>query len=90
MVLLRTTDQLPHFILLDINMPCVDGRECLKQLKKDARLKQIPVIMYSTSFSEESIKEFLILGASSYLLKPTDVNILPAQITEVIKRIERS
>jgi len=90
MELLRITEQLPHFIFLDINMPCVDGRECLKQLKKDARLKQIPVIMYSTAFSEESIKEFQKLGASSYLLKPTDVHKLPAQITEVINHIERS
>ncbi|MEO6348396.1 MAG: response regulator [Aquaticitalea sp.] len=85
MELLRTTEQLPHFIFLDINMPRHDGRECLKQLKSDVKHKHIPVIMYSTSFSEESINEFYKLGASTYLQKPTDMNKLPDQITEAIK-----
>ncbi|OBX24531.1 CheY-like chemotaxis protein [Gelidibacter algens] len=83
--LLRTAEDLPHFIFLDINMPRLDGRDCLKQLKADAKLQHIPVIMYSTSFSEESINEFHTLGASTYLNKPTDLNALPEQILEAIK-----
>ena len=83
--LLVNADQLPHYIFLDINMPGLDGRECLKQLKRNAYLKHIPVIMYSTSFSEKTIKEFHILGASNYLSKPTDLNKLSVQILEVIK-----
>lgn len=82
---LRKAEQLPNFIFLDVNMPCMDGRECLKQLKRDGKLKHIPVIMYSTYFSEESINEFLKLGASSYFNKATDMNELPAQIMEAIK-----
>lgn len=82
---LGKAEQLPHFIFLDVNMPRVDGRKCLKQLKSDGKLKSIPVIMYSTSFSEESSNEFLKLGASSCLNKPTDMNKLPAQIMEAIK-----
>lgn len=82
---LRTALQLPHYIFLDINMPRVDGRECLKQLKSDVSLKHIPVIMYSTSFSKETIKEFQTLGASNYLNKPTDINKLSAQILEAVK-----
>lgn len=78
-------EQLPDFIFLDINMPRMDGSECLEQLKKDKKLKHIPVIMYSTSFSRESINEFHKLGASNYLTKPTDINKLPAQILEAIK-----
>jgi CheY-like chemotaxis protein len=83
--LLRAAEHLPHFIFLDINMPRMDGSECLKQLKREAKLEHIPVIMYSTSFSEESINEFHTLGASTYLKKPTDMNLLPEQILEVIK-----
>ena len=83
---LRKAEKLPDFIFLDINMPRMDGRECLKELKKDAKLKSIPVIMYSTSFTAESIDEFRKLGASSYLNKPTDLNKLPAQILEAIRR----
>jgi len=84
--LLRNAEQLPNFIFLDINMPRMGGRECLKELKKNAKLKSTPVIMYSTSFTEESINELLKLGASSYLNKPTDMNKLPEQILEAITR----
>lgn len=83
---LRKIEQLPNFIFLDVNMPRMDGHECLSELKKDAVLKSIPVIMYSTSFSEESISEYHKLGASGYLNKPTDMNKLPAYILEAIKR----
>jgi CheY-like chemotaxis protein len=84
--LLRKVEQLPHFIFLDLYMPQMDGRECLKQLKKDCKLKNIPVIMYSTSFSEETINELYELGASRFLNKPADISQLPAQVLEAIKR----
>jgi CheY-like chemotaxis protein len=84
--LLRTLEQLPHFIFLDLYMPQMDGRECLKQLKKDCKLKNIPVIMYSTSFSEETVNELYALGASRFLNKPADISQLPAQVLEAIKR----
>ncbi len=83
---LRKVEQLPDFIFLDINMPRMDGSECLKELKKDAKLKSIPVIMYSTSFSDASIAEFRALGALSFLNKPTDMNKFPTQILEAIRR----
>jgi CheY-like chemotaxis protein len=82
---LRKAEKLPNYIFLDVNMPRMDGRECLKQLKKDASLKHIPVIMFSTSFTEKSINEFHKLGASNCLNKPTDMNKLPEQIMEAIK-----
>jgi CheY-like chemotaxis protein len=84
--LLRKAEQLPHFIFLDLNMPHMDGRECLKQLKSDCKLRNIPVIMYSTSFSEETIDELYELGASRFLIKPADINQLPAQVLDAIKR----
>ena len=80
LIQLRKSDQLPDFIFLDINMPRMDGKECLKELKKDAKLKSIPVIMYSTSFSKGSIEEFRTLGSSYCLLKPTNMNKLQEQI----------
>jgi len=82
---LRMTEQLPDFIFLDINMPRMDGRECLLELKKDALLKSIPVIMYSTSFTAKGIDKYYKLGAASCLHKPTDMNKLPAAILEAIK-----
>jgi len=83
---LRKVEQLPDIIFLDINMPRIDGRECLKELKRESRLKSIPVIMYSTSFTDRTIAELQALGASDYLTKPTDINKLPAQIHEVIRK----
>lgn len=50
---LGKAEELPNFIFLDVNMPRMDGSECLKELKRDAKLKSIPVIMYSTTFSQE-------------------------------------
>lgn len=83
---LRKVEQLPDFIFLDVNMHRMDGKECLKELKKDAKLRSIPVIMYSTSFSKESIEEFRTLGSSHYLEKPTDMSKLPEQILLAITR----
>ncbi len=83
---LRKAKQLPDFIFLDVNMPRMDGRECLKELKNDPNLRNIPVIMYSTSFSKESIEEFRAIGSSYYLNKPTDMNKLPEQILVAINR----
>jgi CheY-like chemotaxis protein len=84
LVLLSTEVQLPNFIFLDINMPRMDGRDCLKQLKGDEKLQNIPVIVYSTYFSEESVNEFQKLGALSYLNKPTDIKKLPGHILDAI------
>ena len=77
---LRKAKKLPNFIFLDINMPRMDGRECLKELKKDAKFTHIPVIMYSTSFTDKSIADFRKLGASSHLNKPSDIKKLPELI----------
>jgi len=83
---LRQTDQLPDFIFLDIYMPRIDGRECLKELKKDEQLKSIPVIMYSASITKQNIDEFHKLGALSCLKKPNKVNKLPKEILQTIGR----
>lgn len=83
---LRKAEQLPDFIFLDVNMHRMNGKECLKELKKDVKLKNIPVIMYSTSFSKESIEEFRRLGSSHYIDKPSDMSKLPEQILLAITR----
>jgi CheY-like chemotaxis protein len=63
---------LPDFIFLDLNMPRMDGKGCLAELKKDRNLKNIPVIIYSTSSAPEDIEETRSLGASYFLTKPSD------------------
>jgi CheY-like chemotaxis protein len=60
----------PDIIFLDINMPGLDGPECLKQLKADDEVSVIPVVMYSSSSAYWSFDECYQLGAARYLIKP--------------------
>jgi len=83
---LRKAKQLPDFIFLDLNMPKMDGRECLKELKKDKTLKDIPVIIYSTSdykLDKEVTKE---LGADYYITKLSDIYELPEELLKAMKK----
>jgi CheY-like chemotaxis protein len=61
----------PDLIFLDLNMPGMSGRECLKELKKDIELKNIPIVIYSTSFSQKDINETRALGAAYFRVKPS-------------------
>jgi CheY-like chemotaxis protein len=60
----------PGLILLDLNMPRMDGREALKAIKDDAELRRIPVVVMTTSKAEEDIVRSYDSGASSYITKP--------------------
>jgi len=67
---------LPRFILLDLNMPKKDGREVLKELKQDADLKNIPVVVFSTTNNEQEMRRCYELGANSYITKPNSFELL--------------
>lgn len=69
-LLRKTKTVLPDLIFLDLNMPIMDGKECLAELKKDDGLKNIPVIIYTTSHSQKEREETHELGAAHYLVKP--------------------
>lgn len=60
----------PGVILLDLNMPRKDGREALKELKADEKLRNIPVVIFTTSKAEEDIYRTYQLGSSSFITKP--------------------
>lgn len=75
---------MPDLILLDLNMPRMDGREVLDELKKDARLKTIPVIVLTTSDAEQDILRSYQLGANAYITKPVDLG----QFVRVVCSIE--
>jgi CheY-like chemotaxis protein len=60
----------PSLILLDLNMPRMDGREALQQIKADDALKSIPVVILTTSKQEEDMIKGYGLGAASYITKP--------------------
>ena len=60
----------PGLILLDLNMPKKDGRECLEEIKADPRLKNIRIVVLTTSKAEEDIFRTYYLSAASYITKP--------------------
>jgi two-component system response regulator len=74
----------PGIILLDLNMPKKDGREALKEIKSDDNLKQIPVIILTTSDAEEDVLKTYNLGANSFITKPVTFSGL----LSVIKALE--
>ncbi|QBM18370.1 response regulator rcp1 [Marinobacter sp. JH2] len=71
---------MPGLILLDLNMPKMDGRECLTEIQKDPRLRFLPIIVMTTSNREEEVLKSYQLGANSYIAKPVDFEKLVAQV----------
>jgi CheY-like chemotaxis protein len=60
----------PGVILLDLNMPRKDGREALKEIKSDEKLRDIPIVVFTTSKAEEDIYKSYQLGVNSFITKP--------------------
>ena len=66
----------PTLILLDLNMPKKSGKECLTDIKTNSELKAIPIVVLSTSSAVIDIDKSYILGANSFITKPTDFSEL--------------
>jgi CheY-like chemotaxis protein len=66
----------PGLILLDLNMPKKDGREALKEIKSQAELKDIPIVVFTTSKAEEDIYRSYKLGVNSFITKPVTFEAL--------------
>lgn len=68
----RTVENGPKIVLLDLNLPKVDGIEVLRQMKAHPRTRMIPVCVLTTSREERDIVESYELGVNSYIVKPVD------------------
>ena len=68
----RNTDNKPNVVLLDLNLPKVDGLEVLRTIKSNPKTQAIPVVVLTTSKQETDIIESYRLGANSYIVKPVD------------------
>ncbi|ANQ49708.2 response regulator [Flammeovirga sp. MY04] len=67
---------LPDLILLDLNMPKKDGKDCICEIKKDPTLKKIPIVVLTTSNDEDDILKTYNLGVSSYITKPVQFDAM--------------
>ncbi|MEP6682715.1 MAG: response regulator [Parafilimonas sp.] len=84
----------PDVIFLDLNMPRMDGKQCLTEIKRDPQLQRIPVIMYTTSCQSKDIEETMLKGAICFITKPSNLkelkNILSSISQNVRGNLEKS
>lgn len=75
---------LPNIIFLDLNMPILNGIECLKEIKRDKKFNDIAIAIYSTSTSDQDIEDTFVLGANIYIKKPSNFNDLKKILSDVV------
>jgi len=86
---LSRKNDLPSCIFLDINMPLMDGKTCLAEIKKQERLLNIPVVMYSTTSNTNQIRECYNLGAFDFLIKPNTLKKLSEDLSSIFVQMRR-
>ena len=77
------SEYLPDLMILDLNLPVWDGKKTLTEVKKDQRLKKIPIIIYTTSKSEYDVSDCYQLGANSFVSKAPEYSKLQQQIKDI-------
>lgn len=74
----------PDLVLLDLNMPRMDGKETLKEIKRDPNLKTIPIVVLTTSDADQDVIQSYNLQANCYVTKPVDL----AQFTNAVQKLQ--
>jgi CheY-like chemotaxis protein len=81
--ILKDRSFVPDYIFLDLNMPRMDGKECLKEIRRHGHLTHVPVIIFSTSSTDRDREETKNLGASSFITKPPLVSTLSKKLSDI-------
>ncbi len=79
-----TAEDEPSLVLLDLNMPRVDGRTVLATMKQDAHLRRIPVVILTTSHNPKDVEECYQIGANSYMVKPIQLARLREDLRQLV------
>jgi len=74
---------LPDIILLDLNMPFINGKECLKVLRQDPSYNKVPILIYSTSNSKTDIDYCMENGANYYIVKPSSYHAVKLLVSDI-------
>ncbi len=77
---------IPHYIFLDLNMPVMNGKQVLTEIKKLPHLINTPIVIYSTSADDKDILETKQLGAADYVIKPSAISSLTKILTRFFKK----
>lgn len=85
---IQNDDQLPRLIILDLNMPILNGTQTLLYLKQTVRFRNIPIIIFSTSENETERRKCLSLGAVDYMVKPLSLEEYQATIRRFSSFVE--
>lgn len=80
----RENIRLPHLLFLDLNMPRKNGLECLKEIKRNEKLKAISIAIYSTSDNVKDMDETFLNGANVYITKPNEFNTLKQVLEKAV------
>ena len=83
-LLTNEENELPHILFLDLNMPRKNGFECLSEIKLNKRLKELPVIIYSTSFHKKIAEMLYKNGANYYISKPFEISELKKAVQQML------
>ena len=83
-LLLNSLHDLPNLIFLDLNMPRMNGIQFLHEIKKREQLRDLPVIIYSTSSDQKDMAETARLGAEHFITKPTGLSELKLRLRSVL------
>lgn len=77
---------IPDYIFLDINMPRMNGMECLPEIRKLQHLRDAKIIMYSTTSNETIKRTSKALGADDFLVKPPKLGVLVNQLSRILEK----
>ena len=83
---LEAANPRPDYIFLDLNMPRMGGKQCLKHIKNNPLFHSIPVIIYSTSRRPEDVEEVREAGAAAFIVKPNKFHLLREEIAEILEK----
>jgi CheY-like chemotaxis protein len=75
----------PDILFLDINMPCKDGLDCLKEIRADSKFVKLPIVIFSSSTQVKHIDSSYGYGATLFYSKPTSINMLIAGLSNLFK-----
>lgn len=87
---LEEADSLPEIIFLNLNMPCMDGGECLARIRSEERYEQICIVLYSSNIEMRRIEELFRNGANRYLRRPESDRALKKALRKTLGTIRKN